>query len=1385
MKKTIRSGLALLLIAAMLLPFGAVRAAEPRKSLAEMQADALLYGSRKWVVDSLVYDQWGSNPMALVLGNLDQSMARTALERFEGRSRDGDNASLLFVGLVNGMYAVKNAEDVVAGFVDEATGELIAAFAQLINLTELQKTANTVTATRRQITYDNLLKSIYTAEYTASDGTTLEDLEAEETLLNELKTLSDYLNKLIAAVNAANSTVTEAAERSAIYAEYVENYALPYQDAVEEAFNAFGELIGGEENASSRAAARFTAALAAITQMEIISPKESVGSFGYADFQAEWLEETGIAELLTLAGKTVKAADTALDSHLFIRSIQQKRDSLQGPMDRLSRWASTRDMRESAANFSRLMGEQYDNKLLSWDSIQTYCRNNQLVSGLISHLVKKKVLNLLHLTKDYALGSALAELTAIVGIAVYIVNKATGLSEMVEKAFELRYWNDLAVDMVSVYHTDKEAYLDAPGEKTAQNLLDDLSALRRIRLFGEKIAYELASAPNDKWLGWAMGGQETQAGLDKHYQKCVDVLMTTDPGISLKSITVPAGQEMNIAEINGVLCGTIGNTHYVEMEQRLAAGVTVYGTLRTGVSGTLCIGYVEAGNGAVLEAKHGSLLIGELNQTGQSMTLSAANGQTIACTERAALRDVTADVYDGFVFRTGDLSLNGTVPLTVEARGNLSGSGTVPRLLLTGDRQRVEGAIAVTELLSGPSAGVEGGKSLVFSGTVIRRNDWPGDLTLSGADLTDVRFRGSVEDRGGTHYRGDCRVDRALTLKAASTLEGGTLSVYGTAEAKAALEGTGKLRLYGDLFVTDGISFGPALGLQGKVPQEVSGSFTVGSLRFANTGQGIRVRGRITVRTALENPAGRVTCDQPFYVEKDAVVSSGFACPLSVENWTVPEDMVLNSDLTVRSGGVLKGTSGAVKGILKLPEGGGLDGLKLTVRTLQAPASLTLDKGAVLTVQGCGEMGGAVTGDGELIVGDDLFLKGVTADVPIRAAGDLTVQAASSLASLTLNGSRPQHITGAALQTAWLKVTGSADRPLYLTQTLTVTGALDAPHLRVTGGGSIVGGLVSAAITEDTAVPNGLCLTDPLTVTGCTLTVEGPLTVPQVTLTEASLIVRGNLNLTGGASVLDASSSLTVQGTLTSASGTIQNEGTAEIAGDLILHSTAVTGGAVTLGGDLFGAGSIQLDSLTRTGKGRQRTQASGLVIRLPAQAEGDEITQDLVLPAGLTRTEPLTVTGCRVEINGPVSLPSLTLTEAQVTVNGPLTLTGGTTKVDEDSRLTVRGTMEANSGTLTVDGTLEVRSDLQLRGAALTGGTVILGGDLCGTGALRPASLTLNGLVRQRVEASNLETGSLILANASRGGVVLKKDLRVTGAAEPGNTALFGGEHLIRSEGT
>ena len=141
--------------------------------------DAMLYGNRHWVIETLVDDSRVNNPMAIKQATShNQSMAREALNTYRGIDANGQTVSSLYKSMIDIMEKIYSSDEYINGLVDEAGNLLSWLAGWFTGKSEVEETIDDLTASTDELRYESLLKAIFSEKYTASDGTTLGESES-------------------------------------------------------------------------------------------------------------------------------------------------------------------------------------------------------------------------------------------------------------------------------------------------------------------------------------------------------------------------------------------------------------------------------------------------------------------------------------------------------------------------------------------------------------------------------------------------------------------------------------------------------------------------------------------------------------------------------------------------------------------------------------------------------------------------------------------------------------------------------------------------------------------------------------------------------------------------------------------------------------------------------------------------------------------------------------------------------------------------------------------------------------------------------------------------------------------------------------------------------
>lgn len=1170
--------------------------------------EAMLNGDRKWVIETLVNDNRSNNPMAILQNNTEKSMAQDALDTYNGVDANGEDNLTAYKMLVNVLVFKDNATQYVAGLLDWFAAGIAWIVSLFSSSDEIEDTAGRLVASRQELQYNMLLKSVFTESYTASDGTTLQNADGSLLMVRQVKNALDYFGAFTSYMKNSVSTVVGTEEYDVLEAEYITNYAIPYSNAA----NGLLSRLGSASAHDNELAVMLAADLATVARLSMVQPKASYTGLSYSEVLYEMLVESDVKQLIGDVGNMVSKTGTALDTYLYVNSIKNQRDEIDGMLSRLSTVADSNgnsDMADSVENFRYLMSDEYNNQILSWDSIGNYLRSNRVVSNYLAKNLINHAKKLLHLTDDYLLGAVAAKATSVVGISTWASDQLIGIESIAKKTYELLYWEDFAKMCVKLYKADLAAYQAAPGEDTAAAVLEDLQLLQKVRLYGEKVALDLNCAPNDSIIGQLYGGELADEGCRGNYQKSVDALIAASVVPSMTGITVASGEKLFInysSDVGFYGYNTSSGAYYVELPTRLAGGITVNGTLVVNAEGhALKLGVLDLGGGATFGSYSSDIAVTELYQSGSNAKIILKNAAILTVTERMRVQNLTFERDNTSPMLTKHLEISGTVAADVVATGNVTGSSgslsgltmngsmqtingtlSVGNLSLGGDQVTVSGTVNVSQSLRGPAVTVIGGKNIVFSGNSILSGRWNGDLSVHGAALSDARICGVLHDKGGSTYTGNVIVEQGWECSTVSTVAADSvLTVYGDIWLNADINGNGVIVSHGDFGTDDRVVVSNEIRFDGAERQNIYGNFSANAIRFLNTGDDVTVHGTVTVTALLEDSAKSVKTIKPLHLSDFAVLTSGFSGSISVGSCSLPVDTTINGDLIVRDGATLSGVNAQVAGTLTVSGSAVIDGITVNTSRLTSSSALTLLGGASVEVRDIAELAGTLSGEEELLIHGDASISGLTGG-KLRVRGDVITSGTTTLDALTLDGSARQEIAGSGFTVGDLNICNTSGRPLKLAQTITVTGRYD------NSGVIVEGGAIQCAVaeyTQDTVLRGDVKLDAPLTVTGCTLTIDGALSAPGITLVNATLIVNGDVTLTGGTLSVDADSALAVNGYLEASSGAFTSAGTMEIRADLSLGSASLTCAELILGGDLYGSGAVTATELTLNGRIRQR----------------------------------------------------------------------------------------------------------------------------------------------------------------------------------------------------
>lgn len=1225
MKKRMLAGLMAIVI--LLAPLQYVRAARSEAlSPNIILLEGILSGNRQWVYDTLVVDDRSSNPMALLNGTSQISMAQKALNTYYGIDVDNETQAALYKGLVDVMIYGKG--DWFYNLVDEA-GELVAWIVGFFTGSDdLENRADDLIASADELGYERLLKSALTKSYTASTGETIANADASLLLLRQTKDTLDYLNTFISFVNSGMGGIVADARLSEFNSTYLNDYALPYYDATYKLLESLETLLQDpESNSDNQTLTTATAMLAEIAYLSALKPPANFDDFSYAGYLSENVIPEEIIYTYKAAGKTLSRASTVLDEYLTLSTLQQQKETLTGPITRMSSMTDDEDMEKALNHFAELLSDEFDQSILSPDYIFNYLRNNEVINKKVSKSVGKLLKKWSFLSDDALSGSVFANPVDVVSVAFWVADRAFGLDETCKKTYELLRLEDLIDLAEEQCKADVTAYRNNKTDANAKKALDDLQLLQRLRLYGENVAYGLAAAQTDRLLGQLFtGGEDLGAYWEEEYQRNVDTLMAASIVPPMGGITIPSGKSATIFyhEQGGFHYLRCGNLEYVDLPIRLAGGISLRGTLSANSPFSVGFISVDAESGAILSAIAGPIHVNELVSEKGTFSLQAHNNSQF-CFETLDIQNCRYNSDNGQHIKTNDLILSGTLTGgTVEATGDVTGTAvlssssisdalilcgsgtqrlngtlTTPVLQMTGAGPIVaSGTTYVTDRIYGPDIQIRNDKNIIFSGSTVETGYYNAGLTVQNAQLDDVSFAGALMDLGGTTYSGQIH-SSGVSLFGESSFDGSSMelsdSLFFSSDGRLGGEG-GVIRLSGDGSAAGTAVLDHTLVLDGTSTQQFTGDLSAKRLILENTGI-ISVDDSLTAVEFFDAGSGQLTADSLICLGDTAeyVLGNAFGGSLSVQTLELEQPLSLGGDLILRENSHAALPQMTIEGTLRTHMGAGVSQCEVQAGGLEMTGDLTLADGASVTVLGTARMSGSLHSDTPLSITGDLLASSLVTDSTICLSGDLQNTGESYLAQLVLNGAAAQGISGDSFTVEDLSIENTSRSGVTISPTITVTHSYTNNGCPVTAE-KILGSTGDLPLSEDRTYEGDLELTGGLSLSGCQMSVAGDLTVTgELSLEGAQLSVSGRLNVINGSLTIDKNSVVDMgEGVLTTCPLTL--DGSLRCAGDLFLTAAEAAGtGELILGGDFASSDSLTVGSLICNGLTRQYLKAASI----------------------------------------------------------------------------------------------------------------------------------------------------------------------------------------------
>lgn len=892
----------------------------------------ILYGDRQFVIDTLIGKNYkanfSTNPHALVnnIGN-ENAMMDNVLSQY--RNENDPNYKASYKLAVDIMEKVYNGSD----YVQHATDWVTSFAADLLSIfsSDAQAVMDDLTHSVGELRYESILKEVLSSDYTSSNGTTLstkeielENLERLNKGLQNLRSFSSFFKSDASANHMGDGTFDDRMD-------YYNKFLIPYADSLENVLNQFANIQGTGE---AEDIASFITALAMVSQMDRFeSANEEISSDIVYYAPTFFIDDDALAILKNI-NSSLSTVTKTLSAYMFINSIATQKEAVGDTLTRMSYNSTNADLNSILTTFANEIGKAGNTKLMGYESLMYYLRNAGVatefgdwaidkVTGTVSPYVEKFICDNLGMAWQYsnaglahtALSTVLSKATGVADISSWCADKTMSFGDTCKKTYELKYLERIIRTAVDTYYTDVNVYLADKTEENAEDVLDDLLMIQKLRLRGETIAYNMTYGQWNSPLGrlLANGTLNKDDTLINHlteaYQKRVDTIIGASAmPFTSNSLTVNNGEILTLCyeQSKGGLYGIVTDTGLDmraigELKYKVASGITVQngGEILMLDIPTAYIPYIVNNGGLVQFA--GSARIDEYTQNSGIVTLGAntsyinslhLNGGTLKSVHRDNLSCKYLDNSGGTATLEIPLYCN-----NLSVKGNISGStvylsgdsegggGVVQNLYLSGtSKQTIKNSIGAENLTYNNSAGVIQEGTVKVSGTLKNINTklknakntvivdggridggyYKQDITVGGKISNDYVEFDSVVYVSGTASINSAKINNMIYQSYGSLNINGDIEIVDSGHFKGSVtQNAGEFILKGDASFSDASNLNN-LSICGNKVQTISGAVTVNDYTNNNTaglsiGGKINVKGKATSVKAPTSGASNVT----------------------------------------------------------------------------------------------------------------------------------------------------------------------------------------------------------------------------------------------------------------------------------------------------------------------------------------------------------------------------------------------------------------------------------------------------------------------------------------------------------------------------------------------
>lgn len=1208
--------------------------------------DSILYGNRRYVLDTLVRGDLSTNPHALVndLEN-ENLMMFNVLDQYG--NKDNPDYSGAYKTAVDIMEKVYNGEEYAQSVADYIT-EFAAGLLSIFN-TDAEKAMSDLTYSVGELKYESIIKEALAADYTASDGTKLSTKEAE---LKELERLNKGFENLKAFTGFFKSFASANYGESAFEdrGDYLNEYLIPYGEAMEDVLDTFKDV---NDNPNTEDMIKFASFLAALVQFERYEAQQKqLSSDIYYYAPVFFIDEENLGYIKG-ADKAISTISKTISSYMFINEIRTQSLDVGNSLKRMSSHAN-KDMANILNKFSNNIIDAGNEQLAQYESVMQYLRNQGVVTeagkDFVEKQIKKSIGEQVTAYGSYVNAGVGSTVLSVATKAVNVANISSWCADVTmsfgdtcKKTYELKYLDKILDVAHSTYSSDLEAYLTDKTDENAKKVLDDLLIIQKLRLRGENIAYSMMKGQFDSPMGRLIStgtlNQDTYLldHLEWEYQRRVDALIgaSTVP-LTTQKITVNNGETLTLHynEAKGGLYAEITKSNgksygLAELAYRFSNGIV----LNSG-SKMFCfeempsiyIPYIE-NNGADIYITEGVHLT-ELVQKSGNVTLGNEN----VTVEDLKLKGGVVKSSYNVQLVCDRLNVSATVPVNIpiickeklNVTGNISGStvylsgsstggsGTVEKLVVNGNgNQNLSGTLNVGNLTFRNTGMV------IQNGTIYVSNAVENTFSkvLSGHN-TILKSTGSVS---GSHYNSGLTLDGvtinktvtfgdALYTKGTTTLadvkvqglfnqQSGTLNLNGNSELCSDVNFGGtvtqtekSISINGDLTTSGGNVTLGELSLNGKLKQSINNPITVASLTNNNP-KGITVNAAVTVDGQISSVNPITNGKNITLTETASFADDSFTGDITVAGLTGEFPSEVLGTIYMTGGNI---TQSKDMECTSLQMSGGtlnIDNSDTTITGVfdfgAGTVNLTKANLTVKSLQKAYASGGTINidADSKYTNSTDAVLSGtVTGDGTYYVQGDLTNNGTVNAGSMIITSKLPATISGNNINTANLSI--NSPKGVTINNKINVSQSYTSTGKVINPENILF--LGGSNIDEDIVYTVPINIEGDLIVDGKTVIAKDDITVKgNIVIQNGGTLITENLTLTSGSLTVNNDSTLTVDGLarLTgTSSNTISVDETSEI--DFKRLSIISTFASLTNNGTLRFGGDTSISSATLTGSG-------------------------------------------------------------------------------------------------------------------------------------------------------------------------------------------------------